>query len=56
MEVHDWRTGEVVGVADNKLDLNLIFKRLVLDEGDTFMPIVYINTWRYIATRLNGIK
>ena len=48
-------TGEAVGIADDMLDLNAVLKRLVSDEGDVVKPAVYVNAWRYISIRADGM-
>ena len=54
--LQNFMTGEVVGIADNLLDLNLVINILLSDEGDNVKTVLYINTWWYIAIRLDKPK
>jgi len=45
------QTGEACGLADDMLELNVVLKRLLSDEGDVVKPAVYVNQWRYISIR-----
>ena len=45
------QTGEVVGLADDMLDMNSKLRRIFSDEGDVAKPAVYVNQWRFIVIR-----
>ena len=39
-------TGEVIGLADDMLDLENIMTQILSEEGDTVEAAVYVNLWQ----------
>ena len=50
------QTGEVVGLADDMLELSAKLKRLLSEEGDVVKPAEYVNHWRYISISAEGTE
>ena len=49
-------TGEIIGLADDMLDMESVMTRILSEEGDTIEAAVYVNLWQYVAFGIKGLE
>ena len=46
--VFNSQTGEVIGLANDMLDMESVVTRIFSEDGDTVEAAVYVNLWKYV--------
>ena len=50
------KTNEVIGLADDMVDLESVMGRILFEEGDKLEAVVYVSQWQYVMFGQNGLE
>ena len=54
--VFNSQTGEVIGLADDMLDMESLMSSIFSEEGDTVESAAYVSLWQYVKFGAKGLE